>query len=48
MRTFEFNRPENAASAVATAAQAKTAQQGADIQVSSRRHDPGRPDETGS
>jgi len=31
MRTFEFNRPENAASAVATAAQAKTAQQGADI-----------------
>lgn len=31
MRTFEFNRPENAASAVATAAHAKTAQQGADI-----------------
>lgn len=31
MRTFEFNRPENATSAVATAAQAKTAQQGADI-----------------
>jgi xanthine dehydrogenase YagS FAD-binding subunit len=31
MRTFEFKRPENAASAVATAAQAKTAQQGADI-----------------
>ena len=31
MHTFEFNRPENAASAVATAAQAKTAQQGADI-----------------
>jgi xanthine dehydrogenase YagS FAD-binding subunit len=31
MRTFEFKRPENAASAVAAAAQAKTAQQGADI-----------------
>jgi xanthine dehydrogenase YagS FAD-binding subunit len=31
MRTFEFKRPENAASAVTTAAQAKTAQQGADI-----------------
>jgi xanthine dehydrogenase YagS FAD-binding subunit len=31
MRTFEFNRPETAASAVATATQAKTAQQGADI-----------------
>jgi xanthine dehydrogenase YagS FAD-binding subunit len=31
MRTFEFKRPEDAASAVATAAQAKTAQQGADI-----------------
>ena len=31
MRTFEFHRPENAASAVATATQAKTAQQGADI-----------------
>jgi xanthine dehydrogenase YagS FAD-binding subunit len=31
MRTFEFKRPENAAAAVATAAQAKTAQQGADI-----------------
>src|SRR3977135_659664 len=30
MRTFEFKRPENAASAVAAAAQAKTAQQGAD------------------
>lgn len=31
MRTFEFMRPENAASAVATAARSKTAQQGADI-----------------
>jgi xanthine dehydrogenase YagS FAD-binding subunit len=31
MRTFEFKRPENAAAAVATAAQAKTAQQGADV-----------------
>src|SRR5712671_7425804 len=31
MRMFEFHRPENAASAVAVAAQAKTAQQGADI-----------------
>jgi xanthine dehydrogenase YagS FAD-binding subunit len=31
MRTFEFHRPENAASAVAAATQAKTAQQGADI-----------------
>jgi xanthine dehydrogenase YagS FAD-binding subunit len=31
MRMFEFDRPENAASAVATAAQARTAQQGADI-----------------
>lgn len=31
MHTFEFVRPENAASAAATAAQAKTAQQGADI-----------------
>ena len=31
MRTFEFKRPENAASAIAVAAQAKTAQQGADI-----------------
>ncbi len=30
MRTFEFKRPENAAAAVAIAAQAKTAQQGAD------------------
>ena len=30
MRTFEFKRPENAATAVAIAAQAKTAQQGAD------------------
>lgn len=31
MRTFEFFRPENAASAIAAAAQAKTAQQGADV-----------------
>jgi xanthine dehydrogenase YagS FAD-binding subunit len=31
MRTFEFMRPENTASAVATAARARTAQQGADI-----------------
>ena len=31
MRMFEFNRPENAASAVAAAAHAKTAQQGAEI-----------------
>jgi xanthine dehydrogenase YagS FAD-binding subunit len=31
MHRFEFQRPENAASAIATAAQAKTAQQGADI-----------------
>ena len=31
MRTFEFHRPENAASAIAAGAQAKTAQQGADI-----------------
>jgi xanthine dehydrogenase YagS FAD-binding subunit len=30
MRTFEFKRPENTAAAVAIAAQAKTAQQGAD------------------
>src|SRR5689334_9647954 len=31
MRTFEFIRPENAASAIATAAKAKTAQQGAEV-----------------
>src|SRR5881397_1996922 len=31
MNTFEFTRPTDAAAAVATAAQAKTAQQGADI-----------------
>ena len=31
MHTFEFTRPENAAAAITTAAQAKTAQQGADI-----------------
>src|SRR5437879_5986700 len=31
MRMFEFHRPENAASAIAAGAQAKTAQQGADI-----------------
>jgi xanthine dehydrogenase YagS FAD-binding subunit len=31
MRMFEFNRPENAASAVATAARTKSAQQGAEI-----------------
>ena len=31
MRTFEFHRPESAASAIAAGAQAKTAQQGADI-----------------
>jgi xanthine dehydrogenase YagS FAD-binding subunit len=31
MRTFEFKRPDNAAAAIAAAAQAKTAQQGADI-----------------
>ncbi len=31
MRTFEFKRPENAVAAVAAAAQAKTAQQGANI-----------------
>src|SRR5215470_2014147 len=31
MRTFEFYRPENAASAIAAGAQATTAQQGADI-----------------
>ncbi|HET6780963.1 MAG TPA: FAD binding domain-containing protein, partial [bacterium] len=31
MHTFEFSRPEEPAMAVATAAQAKTAQQGADV-----------------
>ncbi|MGH9712984.1 MAG: FAD binding domain-containing protein [Candidatus Acidiferrales bacterium] len=31
MHTFEFTRPENAAAAIKTAAQAKTAQQGADV-----------------
>src|SRR6059058_5899302 len=31
MHTFEFVRPEDSAAAVATAAQAKTAQQGADV-----------------
>jgi xanthine dehydrogenase YagS FAD-binding subunit len=31
MHTFEFMRPENAATAIATAAHAKTAQQGADV-----------------
>ena len=31
MRMFEFHRPETAASAIAAGAQAKTAQQGADI-----------------
>src|ERR1700704_4392462 len=31
MRTFEFNRPEDATATVTAAAQAKTAQQGADI-----------------
>lgn len=31
MHTFEFTRPENAAAAISTAAQAKTAQQGADV-----------------
>ena len=31
MKTFEFLRPANPAAAVATAAQAKTAQQGADV-----------------
>ena len=31
MHTFEFMRPQNAAAAITTAAQAKTAQQGADI-----------------
>lgn len=31
MHAFKFQRPENAASAIATAAQAKTAQQGADV-----------------
>jgi xanthine dehydrogenase YagS FAD-binding subunit len=31
MRVFEFQRPENTRSAIATAAQAKTAQQGADV-----------------
>src|SRR5688572_14007956 len=31
MRTFEFHRPENAASAVAAATKAQTAQQGANI-----------------
>jgi xanthine dehydrogenase YagS FAD-binding subunit len=31
MRVFEFERPENTRSAIATAAQAKTAQQGADV-----------------
>jgi len=31
MRTFEFVRPENPAAAIATAAKAKTAQQGADV-----------------
>jgi xanthine dehydrogenase YagS FAD-binding subunit len=31
MHTFEFTRPQDAAAAIATAAQAKTAQQGADV-----------------
>src|SRR6185436_7874196 len=31
MHSFEFTRPENTASAIAVAAQAKTAQQGAEI-----------------
>ena len=31
MKTFEFSRPADAAAAVATAARAKTAQQGADV-----------------
>ncbi len=31
MHTFEFMRPQNAAAAITTAAQAKTAQQGADV-----------------
>jgi len=31
MHTFEFQRPENAAAAIAIAAQSKTAQQGADV-----------------
>src|SRR3954468_4287687 len=31
MNTFEFSRPADAAAAVATAAKAKTAQQGADV-----------------
>ena len=31
MHTFEFVRPADSAAAVATAAQAKTAQQGADV-----------------
>src|SRR5258706_15438510 len=31
MRTFDFHRPENAASAIAAGARAKTAQQGADV-----------------
>src|SRR5262245_32053242 len=31
MHTFEFNRPTDAAAAIAGAAQAKTAQQGADV-----------------
>src|SRR5256885_5581741 len=31
MNTFEFTRPADAAAAVATAARAKTAQQGADV-----------------
>src|SRR5256714_7244723 len=31
MHTFEFTRPENSTAAIATAAQAKTAQQGADV-----------------
>ena len=31
MRMFEFQRPENPASAIATAAESKTAQQGADV-----------------
>jgi len=31
MHTFEFMRPQNAAAAITTAAQAKTAQQGVDV-----------------
>src|SRR2546426_12234446 len=31
MKTFEFIRPANSAAAITTAAQAKTAQQGADV-----------------